>query len=394
MPEPHRLGDRRHGEDADRPAGIANGEVAGIRRELDRLDARPKGVVFVFGGRVGRSRPDLEEVAVRRVEDNLVALGGRIPHDQPPAVGAPGEALSVDGLGCPGPLQLPRGEAMDAHHVLTGRPRQQGEVTCPGPEGKATGRQGAREDLGAANLGRLGRCEVEDGKLEAEGGDDADLCIRGAEADVDGLGAGDDRVPDGGLEAVVEGRHDADLLGIGDEQQARRGRPLEAEHGAGEVVAQPDHVGHAEPRDGADIDDGREERRDVFAVRTRERVGRGCWRSAVAFEERCVQPTDLTFEWFGEAHPRRRIRQLLGLGNELEPAAVDGRVSGGIGLMEGAYKGWTGRTVPGAGWAGFPRAFSLDNHRGNDTNLEPGREKVWTGRAASTGRRLRAGPVE
>lgn len=73
-------------------------------------------------------------------------------------------------------------------------------------------------------------------------------------------------VPNRGTEAVVHGGHDAYTLGIGDEEQAGRGRPLEGEHGAGKVLAELDHVDDAETGDGSDIDDRREDGRDVAAV--------------------------------------------------------------------------------------------------------------------------------
>ncbi len=83
-------------------------------------------------------------------------------------------------------------------------------------------------------------------------------------------------IPDGGTEPVVHCRHDTKLLGVGDKQEARRGRPLEAEDGACKVLAQLDDVDHAEPGDGSDVDDGSEDGRNVFPVRARERVRRSC----------------------------------------------------------------------------------------------------------------------
>jgi hypothetical protein len=75
-------------------------------------------------------------------------------------------------------------------------------------------------------------------------------------------------VPNRGLEAVVQGRHDPNLVGVGNEQKARRRRPLEAKHGTVEVLRQLDHVDHVEPKHGTDIDNARKHRRDVFAIWT------------------------------------------------------------------------------------------------------------------------------
>ncbi len=276
MPKPHRLRDGRHAEKADGPAGIANGEMPGICRKLDRPDARPKKVISLFRRGVGWPRPRLENVAIGGVKENPVTVGCRVPHSQPSPVGAPSQPLGIERVGRPGSLQFSCRIAVYAHHVLTRGSCQQRQVTCLGPEGEAFGRCRGREDLGAGNLGRLGRREVEHGELETEGGDDADLAVRCTEANIRGLRAGSAMIPDGGTEPVVHCRHDTKLLGVGDKQEARRGRPLEAEDGACKVLAQLDDVDHAEPGDGSDVDDGSEDGRNVFPVRAREGVRRSC----------------------------------------------------------------------------------------------------------------------
>ena len=90
MPQLHGLCDGRHAENAHRPAEVTDGEVPGICRKLDGLDARSKGVISVFGRGVGRTRPRLEDVSVGGVEENPVAMGSRVPDNQPPSVRTPG----------------------------------------------------------------------------------------------------------------------------------------------------------------------------------------------------------------------------------------------------------------------------------------------------------------
>jgi hypothetical protein len=122
------------------------------------------------------------------------------------------------------------------------------------PEREAFACSRRSEDLGIANFGRRRQCKIEDGKLETKWRNDTNFSVRGTEANICRLGAGGNMVPNSGLEGVVYSRHNSNTLGVSYEQQARGQRPLKIEHGTREVLAKLDHVDHAQPTDGSDID--------------------------------------------------------------------------------------------------------------------------------------------
>ena len=96
--EPHGLGNRCHAEQVERPAVVANSEESGVCRELHSSDPSTGCVIFVLRGGIRRARPRPEGVTIRGIEEQLVALGGRFPNDQPPPIRAPHQPLGIDGI--------------------------------------------------------------------------------------------------------------------------------------------------------------------------------------------------------------------------------------------------------------------------------------------------------
>lgn len=116
--QPQGFSDGCHVENAYTPTRIPDGQTPGICRELQELDAGAKPQIAVGCYKGLGARPGLEQVAIGRVEQDLVAVGRSLPRQKPVAIWVPDQALGINRVWGPGPLCLDGGRVVDAYRVL------------------------------------------------------------------------------------------------------------------------------------------------------------------------------------------------------------------------------------------------------------------------------------
>lgn len=87
--QPQGFSDGCHVQNADAPTGVPDGQTPGVCRELQQLDAGAKPQIIVGCHKGLGARPGLEQVAIWGIEQDLVAVGRRLPCQEPMAVWGP-----------------------------------------------------------------------------------------------------------------------------------------------------------------------------------------------------------------------------------------------------------------------------------------------------------------
>jgi len=108
----------RHVEDTYASTAITNSHMIGICREFDKFDTCAKTLIIFACSRGVWPRPGFEEMAIRGVEEDLVALARRLPKYQPFPIRAPHQSLCINSIWEPGSLYFPSRRLVDADNVF------------------------------------------------------------------------------------------------------------------------------------------------------------------------------------------------------------------------------------------------------------------------------------
>ena len=183
----------------DTPAVVTDDESLAVGSQTAELDARLQSRILLVSI-TPESRQRAEELAVGRVEQQPMAVGGRLPHNQPAAF--PHQPLDVVSIGVPGALQLASDWAVDTDGVSAVDASKESQLPAIGPitYREAPRRGGGLVELRGGDLHGLRRGEVVDEQLDAKGREDQDFGVAGAELDV--------RRPAGARGRVLDGSFD------------------------------------------------------------------------------------------------------------------------------------------------------------------------------------------